>query len=38
MLTILYIDGYALSFETKIMINFDLWTWNIILDGLMCNI
>ena len=37
MLDFLYIDGYALSFETEIMINLDLWIWNLILDRLMCN-
>ena len=38
MLAFLYIDGYALGFETKIMINSDLITWNLILDRLMHNI
>lgn len=37
MLDFLYIDGYALGFETEIMINLDLWIWNLILDRLMCN-
>ena len=38
MLVLLYIDGYALSFKTKIIINSDIWTWNLILNGLMYNI
>ena len=33
MLALLYIDDYALSFKTEIMINSDLWTWKFIFDG-----
>ena len=38
MLTIFYIDGYALGFEFKIMINSNLWTWNFILDEFICTV
>ena len=38
MLALLYIDCYVLGFKTKIMINSDLWTWNLILDGLVYKI
>ena len=38
MLVLLYINGYTLGFENEILINFDLWTWNFIFDGLMCTI
>ena len=37
-LALLYIEGYALGFETDIMINFNLWSWNLILDELMYTI
>ena len=35
MLVVLYIDGYAFGFKIQIMINFNVWTWNLILDGLL---
>ena len=37
MLALLYIDGYALGFKTKIMIDLDAWTWNLTLNGLIYN-
>ena len=38
MLALLYTDSYALGFKIEIMINFDIWIWNFILDGLMYTI
>ena len=38
MLALLYTNGYASGIEIEIMIDSDLWTWNLILNGLMYNI